>query len=55
LVERDLPKVDVASSNLVIRSTVGPGRAERDTEPDVDVASSNLVIRPGLLVTVATE
>ena len=44
--ERDTgPDVDVASSNLVIRSISGPGRAERDTGPDVDVASSNLVIR----------
>ena len=45
LVERDLPKVDVASSNLVIRSSRPPSRAERDTLPTVDVASSSLVIR----------
>jgi hypothetical protein len=44
LVERDLPKVDVASSNLVIRSRT-LSRSERDTAPIVDVASSNLVIR----------
>jgi hypothetical protein len=45
LVERDLPKVDVASSSLVIRSIKGSPRHERDTLPDVDVASSSLVIR----------
>jgi hypothetical protein len=48
LVERDLPKVDVASSNLVIRSMARKSRKgaqERDTLPNVDVASSNLVIR----------
>jgi hypothetical protein len=52
LVERDLPKVDVASSSLVIRSILfppGQGRApERDAVPIVDVASSSLVIRSTL-------
>jgi hypothetical protein len=43
LVERDLPKVDVASSNLVIRSHHDVA-LERDTLPIVDVASPNLVI-----------
>ena len=44
LVERDLPKVDVASSNLVIRSN-HQTRSERDTLLDVNLASPGIVIR----------
>ena len=45
LVERDLPKVDVASSSLVIRSTSIASRSSATLCRTVDVASSNLVIR----------